>query len=80
MNEQAAAVDMAQEVVTKARAQIVVANKTDIMEDESLLEKLRTHVEPLGYPLFALSAASHTGDVYKRQDTGSAPRGPCPSR
>ena len=31
------------------------------MEDESLLEKLRTHVEPLGYPLFALSAASHTG-------------------
>ena len=43
------------------RPQIVVANKTDIMEDESLLEKLRTHVEPLGYPLFALSAASHTG-------------------
>ena len=31
------------------------------MEDEGLLEKLRTHVEPLGYPLFALSAASHTG-------------------
>ena len=31
------------------------------MEDESLLEKLRAHVEPLGYPLFALSAASHTG-------------------
>ena len=43
------------------RPQIVVANKTDIMEDESLLEKLRAHVEPLGYPLFALSAASHTG-------------------
>ena len=31
------------------------------MEDEALLEKLRAHVEPLGYPLFALSAASHTG-------------------
>ena len=31
------------------------------MDDESLLEKLRAHVEPLGYPLFALSAASHTG-------------------
>ena len=29
------------------RPQIVVANKTDIMEDESLLEKLRAHVEPL---------------------------------
>ena len=43
------------------RPQIVVANKTDIMEDESLLEALRAHVEPLGYPLFALSAASHTG-------------------
>ncbi|MBQ5740052.1 MAG: GTPase ObgE [Oscillospiraceae bacterium] len=43
------------------RPQIVVANKTDIMEDETLLEKLREHVEALGHPLFALSAASHTG-------------------
>ena len=43
------------------RPQIVVANKTDIMADESLLDALRTHVEPLGYPIFALSAASHTG-------------------
>ena len=43
------------------RPQIVVANKTDIMEDETLLEKLRAHVEEAGYPLFALSAASHTG-------------------
>ena len=43
------------------RPQIVVANKTDIMEDEALLEKLCTHVEEAGYPLFALSAASHTG-------------------
>ena len=43
------------------RAQIVVANKTDIMEDDSLLEALRAHVEQFGYPLFALSAASHTG-------------------
>ena len=44
-----------------SRPQIVVANKTDIMEDEALLEKLRAHVEEAGYPLFALSAASHTG-------------------
>lgn len=43
------------------RPQIVVANKTDIMEDESLLDALRAHVEQFGYPLFALSAASHTG-------------------
>ena len=43
------------------RPQIVVANKTDIMEDETLLEKLRAHVEEAGYPLFDLSAASHTG-------------------
>ena len=43
------------------RPQIVVANKTDIMEDEALLEKLCAHVEEAGYPLFALSAASHTG-------------------
>ena len=43
------------------RTQIVVANKTDIMEDGSLLEALRAHVEQFGYPLFALSAASHTG-------------------
>ena len=44
-----------------ARPQIVVANKTDIMEDGTLLEKLRAHVEKAGYPLFALSAASHSG-------------------
>ena len=43
------------------RPQIVVANKTDIMEDETLLEKLRAHAEAQGYPLFALSAASHSG-------------------
>ena len=43
------------------RPQIVVANKTDIMEDETLLEELRAHVEKLGYPLFDLSAASHMG-------------------
>ena len=45
------------------RPQIVVANKTDIMEDEALLEKLRAHVEEAGYSLLALSAASHTGTL-----------------
>ncbi len=43
------------------RPQIVVANKTDIMEDESLLDKLREHVEKLGYPLLSISAAAHQG-------------------
>ncbi len=31
------------------------------MTDESLLDALRAHVEPLGFPVFPLSAASHTG-------------------
>lgn len=44
-----------------SRPQIVVANKTDIMQDASLLDALRSHAEHLGYPVLALSAASHTG-------------------
>ena len=43
------------------RPQIVVANKTDIMTDESLLDALKAHVEELGYPLFTISAAAHQG-------------------
>lgn len=43
------------------RPQLIVANKTDIMADETLLDALRAHVEPLGIPVFALSAAAHTG-------------------
>ena len=43
------------------RPQIVVANKTDIMADDTLLENLRAHVESLGYPLFVISAAAHQG-------------------
>ncbi len=44
-----------------SRPQIVVANKTDIMEDDSNLTKLRDHVEALGYPLLTMSAAAHQG-------------------
>ncbi|MGM9663167.1 MAG: GTPase ObgE [Oscillospiraceae bacterium] len=44
-----------------ARPQIVVANKMDICEDESLLQALREKAEAAGYPLFALSAAAHQG-------------------
>lgn len=43
------------------RKMLVVANKVDIMEDESLLESLRTHVEGKGYRFFVLSAAAHQG-------------------
>ena len=44
-----------------SRPQIVVANKADIMTDDSLLETLQAHVEALGYPLFTISAAAQQG-------------------
>ena len=43
------------------RPQIVAANKVDIMEDRSNLEKLRAHVEAQGYTLLEISAAAHQG-------------------
>lgn len=43
------------------RPQIVAANKTDIMEDPANLTRLREHVEALGYPLYEISAAAHSG-------------------
>lgn len=43
------------------RTQIVVANKSDIMYDETLLQRLRERVEKEGYPLFVISAAAHQG-------------------
>lgn len=43
------------------RPQIVAANKTDIMEDPENLERLRSHVEELGYTLLEISAAAHQG-------------------
>ena len=43
------------------RPQIVVANKSDIMMDATLLERLRARVEQEGYPLFVISAAAHQG-------------------
>lgn len=43
------------------RPQIVAANKSDILEDPENLERLRAHVEKLGYPLFEISAAAHKG-------------------
>ena len=43
------------------RAQIVVANKTDLLEDSTNSQRLRAHVEELGYEYFEMSAASHNG-------------------
>lgn len=43
------------------RAQIVVANKTDLLEDNTNSERLRKHVEDLGYEYFEMSAAAHNG-------------------
>lgn len=43
------------------RPQIVAANKTDIMDDPENLERLRAHVEALGFQLLEISAAAHQG-------------------
>ena len=43
------------------RPQIVVCNKTDLPGAEENLERLKAHVAPLGYPVFAVSAATHQG-------------------
>ena len=44
-----------------SRRMLVAANKVDILEDRTLLEKLKAHVEGLGLPFFELSAAAHIG-------------------
>ena len=44
-----------------SRKMIVAANKTDIMTDPALLDKLSAHVESLGLELFEISAAAHQG-------------------
>lgn len=44
-----------------SRPQIVVCNKTDIMEGEENLNRIREHVASMGYPVFAVSAAAYQG-------------------
>lgn len=44
-----------------SRKMLVVANKLDILEDETLLTEFRRHVEAKGLPFFELSAATHQG-------------------
>ena len=43
------------------RPQIVVANKTDLLQDPDRLETLRLHVEEAGYTFLTMSAATHQG-------------------
>lgn len=43
------------------RKMLVVANKVDILEDRTLLDKLKAHVEGQGLQFFELSAAAHIG-------------------
>ena len=43
------------------RPQIVVCNKTDLPDAEENLARMKAHVAPLGYPVFAVSAATHQG-------------------
>ena len=45
----------------KDRPQIVVCNKCDIAENDDNLNRLKEHVAPLGWPVFAVSAAAHQG-------------------
>ena len=45
-----------------ARPQIVVANKSDLLEEgNDNAERLKEHVEALGYSFFLMSAAAHQG-------------------
>ncbi|MGL5718612.1 MAG: GTPase ObgE [Paraclostridium sp.] len=44
-----------------ARPQIVVANKIDIMEDETVFEDFKTELESRGYKVFKMSAATRQG-------------------
>ncbi len=45
----------------KDRPQIVVCNKMDLPGSAENLARLRAHVAPLGWPVFAVSAAAHQG-------------------
>ncbi len=44
-----------------SRKMIVAANKVDILEDRTLLEQLKAHVEAKGYSFYEISAAAHIG-------------------
>ena len=54
-----------------SRPQIVVANKTDLLEDHEQLDAFRAHVEELGYIFMEMSAATHQGTRQLVQRIGS---------
>lgn len=43
------------------RPQIVVCNKSDLTDSDENLQRMREHVAPMGWPVFAVSAATHKG-------------------
>lgn len=47
--------------VLAGRPQIVAANKADILQDASALERLKAKAKAAGFPLFLISAATHQG-------------------
>ena len=47
--------------VLASRPQIVAANKFDILQDFSALDRLRAKADAMGFPLFPISAATHHG-------------------
>ena len=57
INEELSAYDMALE----ERAQIVVANKTDIIQDEDAYKEFIEEIKKRGYPIFEISAATGKG-------------------
>lgn len=44
-----------------SRPQIVVANKMDILEDQSIFDEFKTELEGRGYKVFSMSAATRQG-------------------
>ena len=44
-----------------SRPQIVAANKCDIITDPEAFERFKSYIAEKGYPLFAISAATHQG-------------------
>lgn len=43
------------------RPQIVAANKSDLLENQDNLERIKAHAAKSGYPVFLISAATHSG-------------------
>lgn len=44
-----------------SRPQIVIANKTDLLSDDTIFDEFKKEVENLGYPVYAMSTATKKG-------------------